>query len=281
MKNPSLLQRLSVATFKELMTLTPLDLMSDSSELLRMAVSNALTTTSSNPEGHFDVFRMCENMEVIGFQLGVYSYMCPYMHMLIHTYTHAYTRTYIHMLEDDILTSKDLSSCRVLVYIHGGGFVVRDCTDLIIAERLLPLIKEHPHMPDNVVIVSLLYPLARENTNNPDAILEVLLESINTLLQRGYKIDGIIGDSAGGYLTLQVSQYLTSKIIPKLSLMSPWLNLYSNADSYIRNREYDFLDLRFIEKARDRYLNRKPKNRNKDETVGAYICLCLCVFLCY
>ena len=231
MKNPSTLQKLSVATFKELMSIIPLNIMTDVSEYLRLAVQNALTTTTG---GHFDVFQVSENIQAIGFDL-----------------------------EEHVVKNKDLSSCRILVYIHGGGFIVRDCSDLMIAERLLPLIKEHPDMPNNVVIVSLLYPLARDGRNNADVILRFLLESMD-ILQRRYdgQIDGIIGDSAGGYLALQVAERLTSKVVPKLSLMSPWLNLYSNADSYIRNKNYDFLDIRFIERARNMYLNVNPSNEN-------------------
>ena len=230
MKRRSLLQRISVATFKELMSNTPLSLMSYGSEYLRSTVQNALTMTTG---GRFDVFRISEKIEVIGFDL------------------------------EHVVNKKDLSSYRILVYIHGGGFIVRDCADLIIAERLLPLIKEHPDMPNNVVIVSLLYPLAKAGVNNAEAILTSLLDGIDVLRRGGARIDGIIGDSAGGYLAIQVAERLTSKVIPKLCLMSPWVNLDSKADSYIRNKHCDFLDLRFIKKARERYLNRNP-NHNKD-----------------
>lgn len=58
---------------------------------------------------------------------------------------------------------------KVVVYLHGGAFVLRDSGDLLIAERLLPLLdKDLTGRGKSVVLASVLYPLATASDDSKD-----------------------------------------------------------------------------------------------------------------
>ena len=104
----------------------PLEYLSRSSEVLRETSKHALLNCE-----RFRVFEFSEGVEFISFDH-----------------------------EEDKIAKGDLSEAHVIFFIHGGGFIIRDCADIIIGERLLPMVNERAGTPP-VVIVSLLYPLAR------------------------------------------------------------------------------------------------------------------------
>jgi acetyl esterase/lipase len=138
---------------------------------------------------------------------------------------------------------------KIVIYLHGGGFVIRDSADLIITERLLPLLARKNS--NNIVVVSILYPLAPSTSEFHDSfVINSILTSISKVEKLG-SIEAILGDSAGGYLAVQVAEKIKTK---KLCLISPWLDLYSYSDSYSRNKQKDFLDPMFLERCRASYL---------------------------
>ena len=148
-----------------------------------------------------------------------------------------------------------MEECNAIVYIHGGGFVIRDSADLVIAERLLPLLYEQDLPERPTVIMSILYPLAQDKTDNIAAIFDNIAAAIEIILKRTFKITALCGDSAGGYLALQAADYFKDRnITNKLCLIAPWLNPYSTKYTD-RNLNSDFLDPLFLSRCRAQYFN--------------------------
>jgi acetyl esterase/lipase len=123
-------------------------------------------------------------------------------------------------LEVEILSSKNVETKGVVLYLHGGGFcwgdspMYRDLCSHIALESGMPvwipnyrLAPEHP------------YPCA----------LEDALTAYDTLLQRGYSSNSIVlaGDSAGGALSLALAIHLNrlGRTAPAaLALISPFVD---------------------------------------------------------
>ena len=59
---------------------------------------------------------------------------------------------------------KELKDSHIVVYLHGGAFVLRDCGDILIGQRLLPLLNRKAEAglssSAHIVLASVLYPLA-------------------------------------------------------------------------------------------------------------------------
>ena len=154
----------------------------------------------------------------------------------------------------------ELLNCKVIVYLHGGGFFLRDSVDLIIAERLLPLLKEQLTVTSKqTVIVSVLYPLStqksvqKDATSNNEIMLDFILKAMDLITERSSGICAIVGDSAGGYLALQASKFHQNA---RLCLISPFLDLKMRSNSFERNKNTDFLDLKFLARCRNQFLSR-------------------------
>ncbi|CAF1393863.1 unnamed protein product [Adineta steineri] len=133
------------------------------------------------------------------------------------------------------LKSSSKNSDKILIYIHGGGFMTGDINTysgfecylsrifninvLHVEYRLVP---EHP------------YPAAVDDTI---ALYHALLDQ-NISSSRMM----IMGDSAGGGLTLQTMQVLITRELPVphgVILLSPWADISSSGESYTRNRPID------------------------------------------
>jgi len=69
-----------------------------------------------------------------------------------------------------------------------------------------------------------------------------------------------MGDSAGGNLVLQLLSQVKSSPPKKVVLISPWLNLFSQADSYNRYRDDDMLEPSWLDRSRDAYLGEKKSD---------------------
>lgn len=129
---------------------------------------------------------------------------------------------------------------RVVLYVHGGGFVWGSCTSsrtvaatfarvaqarvLVLDYRLAP---EHP------------FPAAPQDC----------LAAYHWLLDSGVSPEHLIvvGDSAGGGLVLALLVKLAQEALPQPAgavLISPWLDLTLSGDSYTRNTQTDFMESR-------------------------------------
>ena len=153
--------------------------------------------------------------------------------------------------------SKNVSN-DCIIYINGGGFSLCDSADLLLSECLLPLIHERQSVP-LPIIYCIHYPTLKSTNDitNYDIVKKQIYESYNNIINKSNKkIICIMGDSAGGNLVLQLSSQIKSSP-PKVVLISPWLNLFSQADSYNRYRDDDMLEPSWLDRSRDAYLGKK------------------------
>ena len=131
------------------------------------------------------------------------------------------------------LQKKGQKPTKIIYQLHGGSYLT-GLTKMYFknAERYLKLY-------DNVSVISLDYRIAPKNLF--PAALEDAIEGWNYLLSKGYKNNDIIivGDSAGGNLTLALLMYLRDKkedLPAGVILMSPWADLTDSGPS----RSYNF-----------------------------------------
>lgn len=130
------------------------------------------------------------------------------------------------------LCKKDENPKKIIYQLHGGSYLT-GVTKMYFknAERYLKLY-------DNIMVVSLDYRIAPKSKF--PAALEDALEGWNYLLSKGYKSEDIIivGDSAGGNLTLALLMLLRDKqfLLPSgVILMSPWADLTDSGASRFYN----------------------------------------------
>jgi acetyl esterase/lipase len=153
-----------------------------------------------------------------------------------------------------------------IVYINGGGFSLCDSADVLLSERLLPYLAQNSSfLPP--VIYCIHYPTLQntDNITNYEIVKQQIYDSYVSIVQNSNKdIKCIIGDSAGGNLVLNLLAQLET-CPPKTVLISPWLNLFSNAESYIRNQNDDLLCPRWLDRSRDAYLGKTLSNFIDDQ----------------
>jgi acetyl esterase/lipase len=120
------------------------------------------------------------------------------------------------------------SSEKVILYVHGGGYVSGSCSDHrgIISKFAL-----------NTGVTSLLYEYRLAPEHPFPAAVDDSVTVYQWLLQRGYKPENIIiaGESAGGGLTLALLLALKEQQIqlPKAAVsISPWTDLTCSSESY-------------------------------------------------
>jgi acetyl esterase/lipase len=116
---------------------------------------------------------------------------------------------------------------KVLLYIHGGAYLMGDCT----THRKLV---SHMARACGVQAVMIEYRLAPEN-QFPAAVDDVVA-AYTALLEKGFSGSDILvaGDSAGGGLTMALLLSLrdSGSILPSGALLlSPWLDLTSSGES--------------------------------------------------
>lgn len=122
----------------------------------------------------------------------------------------------------------------IILYLHGGSFI---CRPLIFHWTFLKAI----HEETNATIFLPLYPLAPKNTYKDTYkfllnFYQFLLKSNNT------KNIIIIGDSAGGTLTLGLTNLIREKRLPlpsKLIVLSPALDVTFNNELIPKYEKYD------------------------------------------
>jgi len=157
----------------------------------------------------------------------------------------------------DALNNDPSANDRVLLYLHGGGYLAcSPITHRNITMRLARYAgcrvlainyRKAPHYP---------YPYALEDS----------LLAYQWLLEQGYSADKIMlaGDSAGGHLTLATLLAIRDRGLPRPAAgvcLSPWTDLSCSGDSMRGNRKRDpMLPARRIRHAARHFANGMPLN---------------------
>ena len=139
----------------------------------------------------------------------------------------------------------------MVVYFHGGGFVVGSLDS---HDEVCRLLAVHA----KVQVLSIDYPLAPEQPF--PAAFDALYQAYHALLNQGVAADHIIlaGDCAGANLALSLNLRLLRENAPQpcgLVLMSPLLDLTLSSESLRFNQQHDaLLSLTLIENAIQHYI---------------------------
>lgn len=121
------------------------------------------------------------------------------------------------------------------VFFHGGALSLCDSADLLMCQRLLPLIS-HFSGGTRVKMYSVLYTLENGEEGTWTKVHREITEAYD-MIERAVKnenpsakLAAIMGDSAGGHLSLCLGLQLAHRSekahIPGLALISPWLNCF-------------------------------------------------------
>ncbi|CAF5038182.1 unnamed protein product, partial [Rotaria sp. Silwood1] len=130
---------------------------------------------------------------------------------------------------------KNWESDRILLYFHGGGYVLGDFETYSGFEC-------HLSRLFNMTVIHLEY---RRIPEDPlPAAIHDALTLYRALLRDGISSSrlAIMGDSAGGGLTLLTIQEFLAHQLPKpraVITLSPWTDLSSSSESFTRNRLLD------------------------------------------
>lgn len=142
----------------------------------------------------------------------------------------------------------------VILYSHGGGYTAGGLSYARILASKLALVT-------GLSVLSYEYRLAPEHPY--PAAFEDGLKVWDYLMYQGFGASQVIlaGDSAGGNLTLCLTQHLIEKgrKLPKgLILFSPWTDMTAQADSYQEYATKDpILTVDYIKDVRDAYLGKE------------------------
>lgn len=138
-------------------------------------------------------------------------------------------------LEAEFIDAPGVDKSRVLLYLHGGGYVIGSITS-------------HRYLMQNLSRASGMRVLGINYRMGPEhpfpAAIEDAVKSYRWLLGQGYVASrlAIGGDSAGGGLTLAclISLRDAGDPLPAAALcISPWTDLTGNAESLISRRAID------------------------------------------
>ena len=138
----------------------------------------------------------------------------------------------------EIIRKKDSESKNVIYILHGGAYVSK----LSSLYRLHA--KGYSKAGYDASVIYIDYRVAPENKY--PAALEDAIKGWDWILSQGYKEENIIviGDSAGGHLTLSLMLKLREqkRTMPKAAIcLSPWADMTSSADTYYKNYNKDIL----------------------------------------
>jgi epsilon-lactone hydrolase len=124
---------------------------------------------------------------------------------------------------------------KVILYLHGGGYALCSAnTHRALAARI-----------GKAAGVKVLFPEYRLAPEHPfPAAIEDAINVYRWLLHQGYKPSNIIlaGDSAGGGLSVAATLVLRDQNEPlprAIVCLSPWVDLTSSGESYLKNKEVD------------------------------------------
>ncbi|CAF3228073.1 unnamed protein product [Rotaria socialis] len=130
-----------------------------------------------------------------------------------------------------------LNADRIIIYLHGGGYIVGDV-------QAYSGFECHLSRLFNVTVIHLEYRLVPEHPL--PAAVDDALTLYRALLHGGISASrlAIMGDSAGGGLTLLTIQALLARQLPiprAAVTMSPWADFSASGQSYTRNRFTDLM----------------------------------------
>lgn len=139
------------------------------------------------------------------------------------------------LVRGELIVPKNADRTKALLYHHGGGFTFGSSLS-------------HRHMvariaeAAGVVAFNMDYRLAPEHTF--PAALDDAIENYRYVLSQGFSASRIVvgGESAGGNLTVSLLLALRDNELEMPAaayLLSPWLNLAQQGDSYDVRREHD------------------------------------------
>lgn len=140
----------------------------------------------------------------------------------------------------------------VILYLHGGAWITRDSADKAISKCLLPKLATYK---SSVQICSVQYELATTSIATIRRVHEEIASVYLELMSEGYRVVSIMGDSAGGNLSvgvmltlLDIGKTQQRNIPPPLSLilLSPCCDMRTTANSFTRNLSNDFLHMNFV-----------------------------------
>lgn len=152
-------------------------------------------------------------------------------------------------------TPKEAKQKSVILYIHGGAYIMGSAKAFRgIGTKIAALTQ--------VPVFLLEYPLS-EQASFPAAPESAIL-AYQWLVDQGFEKIIIMGDSAGGGLTLTTLQQTISSLIKPVAgvVFSPWTDLTFSGDSWKDSTIKDLLISRAtLEKSADQYMNNaSPKN---------------------
>jgi acetyl esterase/lipase len=125
---------------------------------------------------------------------------------------------------------------KVIIQLHGGAYIIG------FSDFYRDFALQYCKISGGASVLSVDYRVAPQYTF-PAALIDAF-KAWNWLLSKGYKPENIIiaGDSAGGNLALALVMKLrdsNSSLPAAMICMSPWTDLASEGESYIRNRYKD------------------------------------------
>lgn len=135
------------------------------------------------------------------------------------------------------ITPKGANTDRVVLYLHGGGYVVQSA-------RTHVKLAAHIAVQSNCRVLSIDYRLAPEHPH-PAAVTDALT-AYRHLLDSGYAPEriAISGDSAGGGLTIAALVAARDAGLPQPMAgipLSPWVDLEGTGESMDSNAGNDFM----------------------------------------
>jgi epsilon-lactone hydrolase len=135
------------------------------------------------------------------------------------------------------ITPKGANTDRVVLYLHGGGYVVQ-------SSRTHLRLASHIAVNANCRVLSIDYRLAPEHPH-PAAVTDALA-AYRHLLDSGYAPEriAISGDSAGGGLTIAALVAARDADLPQPMAgipLSPWVDLEGTGESMDSNAGNDFM----------------------------------------
>lgn len=142
---------------------------------------------------------------------------------------------WVRLPENAAASRQDPRKERVLLYLHGGGFVIgAAATDLSIPLRM--------GIDARLPVLSVDYRLAPEHPY--PAALDDSVAAYRWLLKQGYKAGniGVVGDSAGGQLAVAVVLAAHKAGLPRpgaVVVMSPVTDMTNTGDSYVTMATFD------------------------------------------
>ena len=167
---------------------------------------------------------------------------------------------------------------RVIIYLHGGAFTVCDSADILLSERLLPLLgaKLGVKCPSIYSIRYNIFPRTFPPIPSFEGVQDQILKSyISIASYPNRQIVAVMGDSAGGNLALGLMlqlkkmNFLTDGREPRIILISPWLNIVSTKfDS--NNLSKDFLVPQWLKRSSFKYLGDQTALRVTTQLANAH-----------